>query len=246
MDSKLAKENIRALTPDKPGSLIVMLHGTGEKPDHILRHAHAMRETIPHADIICPQGPVDFASKKLGIEYEDGMKTWVKHETFIDHARIYLDLFCNNLPVLRDLHDLIDSELAARGLTHEQLGLFGFSLGGTIALLTAYSSATPPAAAVAHSGMFFPYPHIRSKPPTLWIMGDADKRYDGGTDPADRKRTGFLSRHFNYFHTASTQRIADAGIPLETTIVPGLNHEISAESLHHAASFIKCHLDPSS
>ncbi|HEY8192092.1 MAG TPA: dienelactone hydrolase family protein, partial [Alphaproteobacteria bacterium] len=203
--------------------------------------AQAMHKAMPDADIICPLGPVQFTSPKHNVTAVDGKRTWVRHESWLDYGRIYLNLLFNRMAVVEDLNRMIDRELAARNLTNDRLALFGFSLGGTIALLTAFTRAVAPAAVAAHSGMFFPFRHITAKPPTLWIMGDADKRYDAETEA--RKRTGIISRHFNYFHTASVERLQRAGIPLETRIVPGLDHDISDESMQNTIDFMKQKLE---
>ena len=223
-----------------PGSLIIALHGTGQTTENILPHAREMQKTMPNADIICPQGQEIFTSKKHSITQDDDLRTWIKHETLRDHAEIYLRLLFNKISVIDDLHHMIDKELAARNLTNDRLGLFGFSLGGTIALMTAFTSAAPPAAVVSSSGMFFRFNHIQTKPPTLWIMGDADKRYDVNLE--NKGRSGILSHQFNYFHSASIARMEKAGIPLETRIIPGLAHDISPESLQYASDYLKQHL----
>lgn len=239
------KDNIRFdLIPAKaqpPSSLIVMLHGTGQTVGDIMPQVQAMHEAMPDADIICPLGPVPFESPRHNITAADGKRTWVRHENWLDYGRIYLNLLFNRMAAVEDLNNMIDRELAARNLPNDRLGLFGFSLGGTIALLAAFTRASAPAAAVAHSGMFFPFRHIIAKPPTLWIMGDADKRYDAETEA--RKRTGLISRYFNYFHTASVERLSAAGIPMETRLIPGLDHDISNESMQNAIDFMKRKLE---
>lgn len=222
-------------------SLIVMFHGAGQTTEHVLPHAHELRKSLPGADIICPLGPEPFSSKKYNIGREAGMRTWFKHETPLDIGVMHLGLVFNRIAVLDRLHVLIDSELAARGLGDDRLALFGFSLGGTMVLMTSCTRETAPAAAVAHSGMFFHFKHVETKPPTLWIMGDKDLRFDAGKSGG--RREGVISKYFNYFHSASLERLEKSGVPVETRIVPGLGHDISAESLQYAASFLKHHLE---
>ena len=224
-----------------PGSLIVAFHGTGQTTADIIPHAREMQKSMPDTDFICPLGPEIFTSKKHNITREDGLRTWIRHETWRDHAEIYLRLFFNKVSVLDELHNLIDRELAARNLTNDRLGLFGFSLGGTVALMTAFTRAASPAAVVSSSGMFFRFDHIQTRPPTLWIMGDADKRYDVNLEK--RGRSGTLSSQFNYFHSASIARMEKAKIPLQIQIIQGLGHDINAESLQYAARFLKQRLE---
>ena len=224
-------------------SLIVMFHGAGQTTKHILPHAHELHKSLPGTDIICPLGPEPFSSKKYNIRREAGLRTWFKHETPLDVAKMHMGLIFNRIAILDHLHALIDRELAARNLDDNNLALFGFSLGGSIALMTSFTRASAPAAAVAHSGMFFRFNHIETKPPTLWIMGDGDLRYDVNKNAAEKRRNGIISKHFNYFHCASVERLERAGVPVETKIIPGLGHDIGAESLQQATIFLKQHLE---
>jgi len=220
-----------------------MFHGTGQTPEHILPHARDLHTDMPHTDIICPLGPAIFTSRKLGIRADQKLRTWVKHDSLQERTRFFLRGTFNRLGLLNDLNNFIDAELQNRNLSRENLGLLGFSLGGSIALLTAFSHKTGPAAVAAHSAMLFPYHYTKSTPPTLWIMGDQDKRYDILKKLETKRRTGLLSQYFNYYHAASIKRLEKDSIPVEIQIIKGLDHDMSPESMHYTAMFLKRHLE---
>lgn len=237
--------------PQQPAkSLIVMLHGIGQNANDIRPAAAFMQAAMPHADIIMPLGPEKHFDRK-NPERKDG-RAWMSFDKkglrgTWELVKIYAKIQTNRLGVLDDINCTIGDELKKRGLTGKNLALFGFSMGGAMAILSGLSRKEETAAVVSHSGMYYKYPWIQSRPPLQLIMGENDKFYDAGTNLekfADtyRKSSSGFRRHLSRYHSLTKERLASEGVEFEERVIAGLAHEFNHESLAVAAAFMKARL----
>lgn len=237
--------------PQQPAkALIVMLHGIGQNTNDIRPAAAFMQAAMPYADIIMPLAPEKHFDRK-NPERRDG-RAWMSFDKkgvrgTWELLKIYAKILTNSLGVLDDINRTVGDELKKRGLTGRNLALFGFSMGGGMAIMSGLSRKEKAAAVVSHSGMYYKYPWIQSRPSLKLIMGEDDKYYDAGAnlekfaDTYRKFKSGFR-QYTNYYHSSTKERLASGGVEFEEHIIAGLSHEFNQESLAVAASFIKSKL----
>ena len=222
--------------PQQPArGLVVFFHGHGGNAQEFVTDMKFMQETLPDTDFICVNGPV-------AIDGNPYSRTWADLGGIGSLARLSLQLVFNRLPLLQELGSFIDSELKERGLDNRNLALMGFSFGGGVALTLAMARKAPCAAVISHSGVFYRYPHARSRPDALVIMGDADSLYTA--PPAPGGLRGAFDRALGFSHAHTVRRLRKAGLAFEEHIVPGLDHTVNAQSLRLSADFLARRLAP--
>lgn len=115
------------------------------------------------------------------------------------------------------LNDFLDAELARLGLPADAYALMGFSQGAMTVLFTGLRRPVAPRTILAFSGaLLVPdtlAAEMRNKAPVLLVHGEAD-----GVVPAFRSRD-------------AEQALRAAGVPVESSYVPGLGHGIDESGL---------------
>jgi len=214
----------------KAGSLIIVMHGHGSNPANWQDAAEQLHEQIPDADIINLQGPV---------KVKGGGHTWLAYQgPKAEQAKETLAMIFNNLPVVDKLNSFLDKQLEKRGLSDENLGILGSSMGGITALQTALNRAKPIAGVVSHSGALLPFTKVKSKPDILLIMGGKD-------DVFCKPKPGKLKRAFNAVakalclqHKDTLRRLRKKRISFTERFYPELKHEHTEETVHEAGLFL--------
>lgn len=229
-----------ALHPAKNGkavSLVIVLHGHGSNTQNWEAHAEQLREEMPFADIINLQGPRRLPDQPDGQE----AYTWTAYQgNIFSVAKQSLSLFFNHLPVVDKLDSFIDKQLAKRGLTDDDLALFGNSMGSIVVLQTALNRKKPPAGVVSHSGALLPFTKVRSKPDILLIMGQKDEVFHKPeAKPKGLKKIfNAISRRFSVQHKHTLRRLRKRKIPFTEKLFPDLTHEVTKESIAESSSFL--------
>lgn len=241
----------------KPGALIIFLHGHSNHPDMFADLAQGIQREWPDADVLMVRGPEPVHSpeerkKHLGVPNVDDLYTWYKvdypdHKTEQQLLTALKHLF-NQVPVVDDLNKFVDAQLAKRGLKDESLVLYGFSLGGAMAVQMATRRGDKCAAVVCHSSPVFPIVKPKSKPDTMLLMGDQDHFFytkvrtveekPGRLRKAFDKALSRISIHYN----SSLARLKRAGLPATGVVVKGLYHTITPDSFEETLKFIGKHL----
>lgn len=232
-----------ALFPAKTGKaehLIVILHGIGGNGKEWEKAAAQLQAKVPNADIIAVQAPLPYSNKNLPDGHEG--YAWFQYGGAPHkQAKAWFSHVFNHIPVVDKVNDFIDAQLKKRGLTTNDLGLIGQSMGGLVAMQAGFYRDKPCAGIVAHGGTVMPLTKIRSKPEVLLIMGDKDPIFY----PPKTKPKGFLKRifalaakPFSLHHDATVERLKSKGVPFTEKFIPGLEHCISDESWEAGNDFI--------
>jgi phospholipase/carboxylesterase len=118
-----------------PQNLIIVLHGVGADAASMLPLAQHLHRDNPNAAIVIPDAPISFDLGGGGYQWFSikGV-TDSNRQARIAEARPYVDMF-------------IEQELARYQLSHQDLGICGFSQGAMIALAMANSPDAPAAIA---------------------------------------------------------------------------------------------------
>lgn len=225
-----------ALLPAKSGTakaLIVVMHGHGSNPANWQAAAEQLHEQIPDADIINLQGPVKLANTSpQGYTWNayQGSKKAVAKEC--------LSVVFNNLPVVDKLNSFLDAQLAKRGLSDENLGLLGSSMGGITALQTALARARPVAAVVSHSGALLPFTKVKSQPDILLIMGGKDDVFFRPKPRGLRRVFNALAKPLRLQHRDTVRRLRRLRLSFCQRFYPALGHDHTEESVREAGSFL--------
>ncbi|TAL40003.1 MAG: hypothetical protein EPN97_01425 [Alphaproteobacteria bacterium] len=229
-----------ALYPAKSGkakSLVIVLHGHGSNTQNWDVHARQLQDEMPDCDIINLQGPRRLPDNPDGSEGY----TWTAYQGSVFSVfKQSLRLVFNHLPVVDKLDSFIDKQLAKRGLTEDDLGLFGNSMGGIVVLQTALNRRKPVAGVVSHSSALLPFTKVKSKPDILLIMGQKDEVFHKPeAKPKGLKKIfNAIARRFSVQHNHTLRRLRKRHINFTEKLFPDLTHAVTQDSIHEGAQFL--------
>ena len=229
-----------ALFPAKSGTakqLVVVLHGHGSNTANWEAHAKQMQREMPDADIITVQGPVKLP---IGTDGVQGYSWTAYQGSSVKIIKETLTMIFNHLPVVDKLNHFIDQQLKKRGLSDDQLGLVGSSMGSIAALQTALSRKKTIAGLVSHSGALLPFTKVKSKPDILLIMGGKD---DVFSKPETSKKGlsrlfNAMTRHFSVQHKDTLRRLRQKKVSFTEKFYPEMKHETTPESISAGSQFL--------
>ena len=118
----------------------------------------------------------------------------------------------------------IDAELMRQGVPPERLLLIGFSQGSSLAINIGIRRPVPPAVVVAYEGARLDMkdlPKGKTKPPMLLVRGTDDDR----VQPA--------------MFDATVAALRGIGLPVKTSVLSGLAHNIDGRGIKTATDLIK-------
>lgn len=239
----------------KPDGLVIILPGHANHPVTFDKLARQIRAERPHTDILIVKAPVALNAtkehiRKNGAGSAEDLYTWHKIKGNAgDGAKLVLSHFFNRVQVVDDLNKFADAQLQKRGLKDDNLALFGFSLGGAIAVQMGTRRPAKVAAVINHSGPVFPIIDAKSKPDTLFVMGDKDDFFYAGTTevkPASKFKKAFNDAvsHVSLNFNDSLKRLRRAKMDVEDKVIPGLGHTVNKKSFEPAMEFIQRKLKP--
>lgn len=233
-------------------SMIVILHGHNNHPEMFKPMALAMQRRFPNTDVLLVQGPHPLkasrdAKARKKVPDVDDLYTWHRLEKRVKpHVSLVIGQMFNRVGIVGQLNRFIDARLIERKLEDDCLALFGFSMGGAVAVQAAARRPKKCAAVVCHSGLVLPNLRAKSKPDMLLVMGSEDPLFykrrmtlpppqkDGRLQRAFHKAASRVTLH----HEDTVKRLRKAGIPFEQEIVDGLTHAINGTSLRKSLAFI--------
>jgi predicted esterase len=223
----------------KPERVVILLHGIGQHSGYMEQPGKLFAEQMPNTLIVMPEAPIKMhytpdKVARVREKYDPGFdpdkaRSWFNTETK-GWPRMMLQLIFNNMPVIRKVNELADYYRDKYGLQDKDIAFFGMSQGGAIALHSAISRKKPVAAVVSHSGMFFGFTRAASKPPVMMITGENDDYLCDNGSPLK-----------SFFVTPKNglRRLKRRHIEVTDLWLKDLRHEMTPESLGHAAEFLK-------
>jgi len=197
--------------------LVVFLHGYGSNGSDLIEIGKQWQRLLPDAAFVSPHA-------LEAMPMAPGGRQW-----FPLTSREPEERWRGVTKAAPMLDEFLDEELAAAGLDDRHLAVVGFSQGAMMALHIGLRRAVAPGGIVAISGLLVGPEHLgeakaRSRtgerPPILLIHGDSDE-----TIPVDAM-----------FQTA--EDLAEAEIPCQWHMSPGLGHGIDAMGLLHGGLFL--------
>jgi len=197
-----------------PDALVVLLHGYGADGRDLIDIGKAWADLLPGAAFVSPHAPDPCEGAPMG-------RQWFPL-TFRDPHELTRGTE-GAAPILREF---LAAELAKYDLPPERLALVGFSQGAMMALKIATTAVVAPAAVVSYSGMWAEAAGGRgdmvlpARPPVLLVHGTEDE-----VVPAEAL-------------FASARGLAEAGVPVEWHLSPGLGHGIDDAGLAHGGAFL--------
>ncbi len=192
--------------------LVVFLHGVGSDGTDLISLAPYFAEWLPDAEFLSPDAPFAFDMAPTGHQ-------WFSLQDRSPQA--ILDGIRTAAPLL---DSFLDQELAARGLTEENLALVGFSQGTMMALYVALRRSRPCAAVVGYSGLLaapdlLPA-ELKVRPRTLLVHGEADDVVPHGFLPLAKSALELM------------------GVPVLSLSCPELGHAIDDQGLVAGIRFV--------
>jgi|GEM_PF-3420146 len=161
-----------------------------------------------------------------------------------DIPKTALSMMFNRLSLLKELNRFIDNRLDEHDIEQDKLSIMGFSLGGAIALYTAFARKSECNAVVSHSGAYLGFGKLNSKPRTLHIMGKQDHMFhmDPDKDFKDEKGLGaklkkafYKALNFDFQHTK--QRLEKRKIPTVSVAIEDMDHIATADTIKQSLAF---------
>ncbi len=206
----------------KPDSIVVLIHGYGADGDDLLSLGKAWASVLPNTLFVSPHGPSPTELNPYGKQWFS-LGDWNLNKTSTpDQTARMLKEVQSLTP---SFNRYLDELLKAEGLPPEKLALVGFSQGAMLALHIALHRPLC-AGVVAFSGAFLndPTEVIMAHPPVLLIHGMDDQ----------------LLRPF--FSQAAEEGLKHLHVPVNLTLLPGLEHGIDGRALGMGGAFLKDHL----
>lgn len=195
-----------------PRQLVILLHGVGADGHDLINLSQSMGQKLPHAQFVAPNGPESCDMAPMGYQW------------FSLQDRTPGSMLAGIQRSVPLLNAFIDAELEKTGLDDRKLALLGFSQGTMMSLYTAPRRPKQMAGVLGYSGALLGSDTLASeavsKPPTFLIHGDADQ-----VVPVQA------------LHAAVTGLEA-AGIPVQSSVRPGLPHGIDPEGMAYGAAFL--------
>ncbi|MBO9127230.1 MULTISPECIES: alpha/beta hydrolase [unclassified Rhizobium] len=191
--------------------LVIMLHGVGSSGNDLAPLADVWRDRLPGAVFVSPNAP---SPSSFGSGYQWFSVAGVTEDnrsSRIKDARASFDATISAIVKENGFEDRLD-----------QVALVGFSQGTIMALDAVASGRWPVGAVVGFSGRLgSPLPlEPALATPVLLLHGNAD-----AVIPASET-------------TKAAALLEPLGMKVETVIVPGLGHTISASGAEKAGSFL--------
>lgn len=193
--------------------LVVLLHGYGANGQDLISLADAWRPALPKAAFVAPDAPQPLPEAGFSA------RQWFEL-TFRDPGELWRGANAAG-PIL---DHFLDAELQRYSLPAHRMALVGFSQGTMMALHVGLRREAAPAAIVGFSGVIAGPEHlagqIRSRPPVQLIHGEQDDLI-----PVEALH---LTREV----------LAEAQVPVEWHIRPGVAHGIDPIGLRLAGDFL--------
>jgi phospholipase/carboxylesterase len=197
--------------------LIVFLHGYGADGNDLIALGKQWQALMPDAAFVAPHAPEPCAQAPVGRQWfnlttRDQKERW----RGVTAARPDLDAF-------------LDAELARHNLDASKLALVGFSQGTMMALHVGLRRGRAPAAILGYSGMLVGPEFLQeatardaqgAPPPIFLLHGDQDD-----VIPVDAM-------------FAAADDLAEANLPCEWHVSPGIGHAIDGGGLLQGALFL--------
>lgn len=218
-----------------PRCAVVVLHGADESPDDYRDFAKDITRSIGGCFAALAQGGIEMKRKA----YQSPEYRWFSLDDFpprlIDRLpddteaqETLKTAFNRHAPLNGDIHHLVDKLCKRFNITAQNIALFGFSQGGTVALHSAYNDPKPLACVVAHSAPFLGSDAYKTQSPTLLIAGAKDKYFNTAASPFSLHRTA--------------DHLRGQSVKTNVTLVDGLGHDLNAVSKAESIRYIAAHL----
>lgn len=194
--------------------LVVFLHGYGADGSDLIAIGQQWQSFLPDTAFIAPNAPEPCAQAPVGRQWfaltmRDEKELWPG----VNGVQPVLDAF-------------LDAELARYGLGDDRLALVGFSQGTMLALHAGLRRKRAPAAILGYSGLLVGPEHLataqarNAPPPILLAHGDQDE-----VIPVDAM-------------FVAAEQLAEAAIPVQWHLAPGVGHGIDGGGLLHGGLFL--------
>jgi phospholipase/carboxylesterase len=210
--SPLHGPGVRPASGGEPRQLIVFLHGVGADGNDLIGLAPYFADALPDAEFLSPDAPFPCDMAPFG-------RQWFSLQDF--RLPAILRGIRNAAPVL---DAFLDHELAARGLSDDDLAIVGFSQGTMMALHVALRRPVACRALVGYSGLLagpelLPA-ELTVRPRVLLAHGEQDE-----VVPFD-------------FMPLAKNTLERMQVPVLSLACPGLGHSIGDEGLSAGVRFV--------
>lgn len=198
------------LKGERPKSLVVLLHGYGDRGEHFLALSHHWTSLLPTTLFMAPDGPSVCEEHPQGRQWFS-LRDW-------DSSRILKDIHS----LIPNINQYLDSLLKQYQVPARQMALVGFSQGAMLSLEIALSRPAF-AGVLAYGGALFEDPHDKevTQTPILLIHGMEDQV----VPPSSSEK--------------AERTLKSLGAPVSLSLFPHLDHTIDERGLELGGAFLK-------
>ncbi len=209
---------------NNPDYVVIFFHQYGGNgKDTAEQVANLLSPVIPGVKVIAP----DATDPVPGDPVDGPWRQWFFIKDQIDNPTPTPD---RGLVAYRAMQEVpkinayIDSVIAREKIDPSRVIVAGFSQGATMAVYAALSREKPVGAVFSISGgAIDQLPHIESRTPTVLLAGEREQNEYSGV-----------------YHLPMAQaRLAQAGVPHVTGVLPGVGHDISPQAMQRLSVLIR-------
>lgn len=173
-------------------------------------------------------------------------RTWLEDFEMATVRGLALKFVFDRITIFDKINHFVDKWLDELDLGADQASLTGFSLGAACAIYAGLRRKDQLDSVVSHSGGYMGMGKIRSRPRILMLMGENDQirevdflsSQERGEVSLLQKAFCHVAEIFNYDHRHSFERMQGKGLDVHEVIIPGLDHEMTSESMTAGLDFI--------
>jgi len=212
--------------------LTVVFHGHTSDLDLWHNRCMQIRDAIPNNTVVAIQAP--FVSKKEGY-------TWLDLSSPLYLAKTMVMQFFGVAPIVKQLNQFIDKKAEEYGVEKENVALIGHSMGGIMALQTAFNSRSLYGVVCGLSSALPPFTKVKNRPEVFVTMGSEDAVFIKKYVP----ELGKLNKVFNKFvggfgleYKSTISKLKKHKVNFIDRLYEGEGHDISDAMLKDGISYI--------
>lgn len=212
--------------------LTVVLHGHTGDLDLWHERCLKIRDAIPNNTVIAVQAP--FISKKEGY-------TWLDFGKPLTLAKDLVKQFFGVAPIFNQLSKFVDKKAEEYGIEKENIALVGHSMGGVMALQTAFNSRSRYGIVFGLAAALPPFVKIKSKTDVFLTIGSEDEVFVKTNVPELGKLNAVFNRFVKGFgleYNTTVNRLRKHGINLVNKVYEGEGHYFSEQMLEDGINYL--------
>jgi len=223
----------------KAKSLVVMFLGYGLTLDRWAKRSRNLKESLPDSAVVTVEGNVPATDGSI---FKDGIPSgysWMDIDTRAGLQEIIKQGRTGSLTVVKEMNKFINNRISEQKLTHDKVGLIGYSMGGFMSLQVAFNSSAKYGAVVSLAAAMLPNTEFKSKPEVFYSIGNEDPIFKSGYMDKNLFKPSLAARKIAAITDDGTERrMRREGISLTLKRYDSVRHLIPPEMWNEGVEFL--------